>query len=1203
MGRKSRLKAQRRAQGGAPLVSIVIPVRDNVELTRACLESIARHTSESHEVIVVDNASADGTAAYLASVARRASNVRIVTNGQNLGFAAGCNQGMAASRGEHILLLNNDVVVTSGWLTRMLAAFDRDPAIGLVGPRASNVSGRQAVDVPPGFNLDDAAAFWATEHAGQGQEVDRLVGFCLLIRREVVNQIGGMDPRFGVGCFEDDDYCRRAKLAGFRLWQADDVLLHHVGSATFRAERIDMKRLLDANRQVFEAKWAETPDLFIPLGDSKPRPKPRISLCMIVRDEEEFLAGCLESVRGAVDEICIVDTGSTDRTIEIARQFGARVEHFTWVDDFSAARNASLDMATGDWILVLDADERLTSDAKKCIPVLIGESPDTHRAFDFQIHNPGAPGVSWIWGRRMFRRGFRYVGVLHELPVDPDTNLSAIGIPVPGCVVEHLGYSEEVWEARNKKARNLQVLRRAVAEGKADGYTLYQLARTDDTVLIAERLSLLESALRDRSHLYGYVVEAFELKAKLHILDCEVKAAGETAREGLSVTAESVDLNFILGCALHRQGNHDEALKAFIQAYLFAADGRRVYQGSLKARDILEEANHCARALGRPPVRLVPGVGSGATLHNDPYPELAAGCRVVRFASDTGPIKLTILIPTLPVHGAQFTRLLAEIRRQASGKPVEVLALVDAGSLTIGAKRNWLKANAAGEYIVFVDDDDLVTKNYVVSILKTLEDHPDADCVTFGVMRHIDGRPDRPAWYSKTFDHATLPDRYTSKPNHLMAFKAPIARLVDFPDVSWGDTAWANVVSAFIGKEVRIEGILYHYLNRGQTLANWPTMGASLQSRATVSLCMIVKNEEEFLGDCLASVKGVVDEIILVDTGSTDRTLEIAERYGAKIGFFQWRDDFAAARNFSLDMATGDWILVLDADERLKRESIPSLLHAISSPGAAHLDGWTLALRNIPEGPEDGLGAVTRVFRNKPSLRYQGALHERIVFKSVFDVASLTDVEILHLGYEPGLMAARDKRRRNLTILERQAEKGTATSADFIHLARISLNRGAEEEAESYYRKAIEAWIPATPFSNLDVEVAEAYCRLAKRLANTGRGQEAIQLANEGLGHFPWVPELLFVKGRMLFDQRRYPEALRAFANILKRDRRLVIRNNRIGDRDAVHGINMCLLALKRPTVKVAQGTNGQSVVTGLPKDLMGAEDRDVKPVSLDCLA
>lgn len=246
--------------GEQPLTSLIMLTRNNLAYTKLCLESIRKHTREPYEVIVVDNGSTDGTTEYL----RSQPDVRLIENGYNLGFALGNNRGLREARGTYIVFLNNDVVVTEGWLTRLLACAQSEPTVGIVGPRSNYVAGVQLVpNIPYGNDLRAMELFaqaWSLEHAGQWEQVPRVVGFCMLVRREVVERIGGFDSRFGLGNFEDDDFCLRAQIAGFTVRIAHDVFVHHFGSKTFQSERIDYRRLMEENWEIFKKKWNLPPD-------------------------------------------------------------------------------------------------------------------------------------------------------------------------------------------------------------------------------------------------------------------------------------------------------------------------------------------------------------------------------------------------------------------------------------------------------------------------------------------------------------------------------------------------------------------------------------------------------------------------------------------------------------------------------------------------------------------------------------------------------------------------------------------------------------------------------------------------------------------------------------------------------------------------------------------------------------------------------
>jgi len=240
------LEATRRALGSfkpdtALTVSIVIPVFNRVEYTRQCLEALAENTpADLFEVIIVDNGSTDGTKEFLSCLG---GDVTVITNETNLGFAKACNQGIEKAKGEHVLLLNNDAVVTGGWLDRLLSHLD--PDTGMVGPMSNGASGPQQVrEVPYGENM------------GELPVIMGLGGFCLLVRKKVLDIAGGLDERFVNGNFGIDDLCLRSFIAGYRNVIAKDAFVHHYGGTASGSEGVD-PLALKADLRRFADKWKD----------------------------------------------------------------------------------------------------------------------------------------------------------------------------------------------------------------------------------------------------------------------------------------------------------------------------------------------------------------------------------------------------------------------------------------------------------------------------------------------------------------------------------------------------------------------------------------------------------------------------------------------------------------------------------------------------------------------------------------------------------------------------------------------------------------------------------------------------------------------------------------------------------------------------------------------------------------------------------
>ncbi|UFS72426.1 glycosyltransferase [Geomonas sp. RF6] len=801
-----------------PQVSIIIVTYNEIECTRGCIESIRRHTPESHEIILVDNGSTDGTVEWLRELCLEESSCRLFENGENLGFAGGCTVGMAAAAGEYLLLLNNDTLVTPEWLSGMLRHFDHDPALGLVGPMTNEIAGLQRVNTARYESVEELekyAASFREAHLNRRIETDRLVGYCLLMPRSLVAEIGGLDTTFLTGNFEDDDLCLRAALAGYRLAIAGDVFIHHYGSRSFIANGIDYQGTITRNRAVFDAKWhlpsldepvakklatwnasqkgrklsdqgrvqdaveillnegirfsPELPapylllceilmesgryqdalgvvgripageealqeaiagrchlnlgdvaragahaeralslaatgatlclagevaaargesgkgalllaealrldpgfgaphtalarlleeqgradealyhaelgfvlaphdlkalalyhtvasragrlaeeeirirearelypqhralhfaliDLLLtsgnregamaeiegaaaafgmddamitaalsvrrgvgPLEPVRVPGRPLLSLCMIVKDERKHLPRCLASVKGLVDEIVVVDTGSTDRTPEIAAIFGARVYSYPWTGSFSDARNVSLSQATGDWILVLDGDEVLARRDLEGVRTLLSGEADaylmTTRNYTDSVSRknwqgnsgeyPGEEGGSgWTPSVkvRLFRNDarIRFEGEVHELVEDSLLRVEAAiaACPVP---VHHYG-KLDTEKCREKQERYFELGMLKLARDSRDVKALTELAvqatelgRFDEAVSLWERVLAVEPENCEALFNLGYV----------HLCTADYEIALRHSQKALSVAPDLKEAAF-----------------------------------------------------------------------------------------------------------------------------------------------------------------------------------------------------------------------------------------------------------------------------------------------------------------------------------------------------------------------------------------------------------------------------------------------------------------------------------------------------------------------------------------------------------------------------------------------------------------------------------------------------------------------------------
>jgi polysaccharide pyruvyl transferase CsaB len=244
-----------------PKASIVVVTYNNLSLNRLCLESLYGRTEwPNFEVIVVDNASQDGTPEYLREVESRYPNLRVIRNEDNRGFAAANNQGLALATGDYLVLLNNDTVMTRGWLSALIRHLAAEPKLGLVGPVTNAISNEARVEV--GYEGVEDLPAWAEdfvrENDGHVFAIPMLAMFCLAMKRELYESVGTLDERFGTGMFEDDDFNRRARAKGWEIRCARDAFVHHWQKASFRL--LGEKKylaLFEENRKKYEEKWGE----------------------------------------------------------------------------------------------------------------------------------------------------------------------------------------------------------------------------------------------------------------------------------------------------------------------------------------------------------------------------------------------------------------------------------------------------------------------------------------------------------------------------------------------------------------------------------------------------------------------------------------------------------------------------------------------------------------------------------------------------------------------------------------------------------------------------------------------------------------------------------------------------------------------------------------------------------------------------------
>lgn len=232
------------------LCDIIIPVWNGLSFTRDCIDSILKNTDVDYHIIIIDNASDDQTAKYLDGLKETwSASISVLRNEKNEGFVKAVNQGIRASNASFVCLLNNDTIVTKGWLKIMVDIASRDKDIGIVNPSSNNLGQRPAKGEPVGLYAESLAG-----QAGSFVELGAAIGFCMLVKREVLERIGLFDEIYGRGNFEDTDFSKRAIKEGYRCVRACGAYVYHREGSSFSKVKTfeeDFRR----NREIYEFRW------------------------------------------------------------------------------------------------------------------------------------------------------------------------------------------------------------------------------------------------------------------------------------------------------------------------------------------------------------------------------------------------------------------------------------------------------------------------------------------------------------------------------------------------------------------------------------------------------------------------------------------------------------------------------------------------------------------------------------------------------------------------------------------------------------------------------------------------------------------------------------------------------------------------------------------------------------------------------------
>ncbi len=963
----------------SPRFTVVIPVYDKLEYTQPCLASLARTLPASvASLVVVDNGSTDGTAEWLATQPQ----VRTIRNPENRGFANACNLGARAATTPYVLFLNNDVVAHDGWWEPLVALLDADPRVVATGSRLLFPDGtlqHAGVMLIDDEQLPDPLVARHVHHGAPGDLPDAqqrrcyqaLTAACLMVRREAFEAVGGFDEGYWNG-YEDIDLCLKLQAHGLLVYEPTSVLTHHEsksGPQRFAKAMQNVERLHDrwlghvAVDGVIEPdgrfRWTEAArirDLAgSPVRDTLPagRVPGRVSLVILTWNQLDVTRACIDSLRrhtAPEHEWVFVDNGSTDGTVGFLRTLAAERANTVLIENadnlgFARGCNQGREVATGEYVLFLNNDVVVTE--------------------------------GWLDGLREClmatpRAGF--VGPMTNA-ISGRQQVDAVGYDT----LEGLEAYAADWRARHRHQRvtsarvvGFCMLGRAALLDRIGGFdeSFGTGNFEDDDLCLRAELAGFRNVIAGDVFIHHFGSRSFLGNGLDHAATMTHNRGVFDAKWNRSGAGGANDHRVVLLEALERAatleatGRLRDAVELYLEAVRLAPTETESYR-ALAA--MLLRAGHAKDAL-----EVLQNLPAGLTDAGSRL--VAARAHLVEGDTDTARHLLDSLLdePEVNARAMNLRGLLAHTQGDAETATASFNA-------AIAADRGYGEPYAHLGALLWQRDPgeqalDLLERGFMLS-----PDSPEALEYYTAAAKAI-GDPARAATVLR-------------ETNGLH----PVNRALMF---AWIDVLLAGgqdaeamhvIENALEWFEVD-DGLLAAALAVRERVGAY-TIGDDTDARGTISVCMIVKNEEAHIVRAIRSVSPVASEVIVVDTGSTDRTRALATALGARVVTQDWTGDFSAARNRSLQEAAGDWILVLDADEVVAPSDLPNLLRAVQQAGP--VAGYVLTTRNHSNDPNtagftahDGrypgqqAGAgwfpshKVRLFRNDPRVRFEGALHE-----------------------------------------------------------------------------------------------------------------------------------------------------------------------------------------------------------------------------------
>ena len=1280
-----------------PLVSIIILVCNQIAYTKKCMESIVKHTDVPFELIVVDNASTDGTLQYLKSELTQLmpeDRLRIIKNKENLGFAKGNNQGIAVSRGKYVVLLNNDVVVTPGWLSKMIACAAKRPKTGIVGPKSNCVSGPQLVekvsyDTNNLNGLETFAAEFAKNNSGKITPFNRIVGFCMLIKRAVIHKIGGMDGRYGLGNFEDNDFCLRALLAGYELCIAEDCFIHHFGNRTFIGEQIDYRESLNQNWEIFKKKWEIPKDLpygsyydfsnqakngfisskhYSPFKEDLDIRKTKVNttpqvLSNPIEDkyheiQQMLVKGDKKGVREALEQFLLSNPdfalahndlgvlyfqdGDKDRALKhYERAVALQPVNVTFIKnlaDFYFVERKRIEDALKLYVKILNINPKdketlliighicvslnkfddaktfynqvlqidpLNMDARQILDKLPNHQQGTNQDVQISIIMPtlgrqkhienclesiekhtfesyeiifidnGSGKGTLKWLRSCINKNANY----HMIKCPKNANFAGIyNEGIKASAGEYiLLLSNDVIVTRRWLSNMLECMKSspdvAIVGPMSNKSRGLKKVFTTDNASVDQIDEFAESFMKKNCHrrISSITIDGLcllfgrDLVEKIGLFDEQFGSCGYEDEDFCLRAVIEGRKNYYAGDVyVHQMGSKvtSKTRKHFNtkwnKADAHALSGKRFLTvKAIETGKKVYEKGHTENAVEI----LLQGIKLSPD-DRQPYYALAEILLKAKNFKDAIDV-LNEMPPDDPDdRDAGKLELMGNCKE---GMDLDKEALDHADCALSINSRSATAYNLKG-ILAFKQGDISSAKDYFNRAIES-----DPGCgepyTNLGAI-HWDKNPDKALdLFEKGF--ILSPD----SPDIVANYHSAVLKLGNFeraePVFQEANLLYPNnknikykLIDILINQEKHKEAM--HQIEEATVLYGIDDgilsaalkirdflgpneIGKSKNRKNTVSLCMIVKNEEKHLAKCLRSVKPVVDEMIVVDTGSTDRTKDVAKVFGAKVYDYEWTDNFAEARNFSISKASGSWTFHLDADEVISvvdYEAFKKITRLPASKQVAflfHTRNYTMDVNRVGWTPNDGkyekeesgtgwtFSDKVRLFRRDRRFRFEYPVHELVEpsLKKAKVALKRCTIPIHHYGtLNKGKNADKSENyyRMGIKKLDEMGDDAAALPA-LREMAILAEILGKHDQA-------VELW---KRFIAVEPNVAEAFINIGISYCSLGKFEDVLETAKKAMKLAPDMKEAHYNYALGKLSTGDSGEAVSVLEKLLKR--------------------------------------------------------------------